>query len=191
MPSATVTLDKPLAAWQYMGITNHPDGEQLMVLEHFAREPRQLDRTQTYKQWASDKPVGLWVSVKGMNDWPFWCEGSGYNPQGLMNRHLVTLAPDAKILHLDSPDAVREFDRSWRDPRDDIGGDGLSRGILWQSMSPWYDGIIIAPYCYQVLASRGSNWYYNWDCSSGCIWNLDAIAEMSVDLSQMQMEKAA
>ena len=39
------------------------------------------------------------------------------------------------------------------------------------------DGIIIAPY--QWYCRMTVDWYYTWDCASGCIWNLDAIESVN------------
>jgi hypothetical protein len=64
------------------------------------------------------------------------------------------------------------------------------RRIDWPKVSERYDGVVIAPYVwslrmgdYEMIEGRMrktpdsaiSDWYYPWDCASGCIWKASAI----------------
>ena len=48
-----------------------------MELTHYAEDPITFDPTRTHKQHpphSHGKPVGLWVSVDGEDDWKWWNE---------------------------------------------------------------------------------------------------------------------
>lgn len=144
-------------------------------LRHYAGAAVSLDRGRTYRQELYAKPEGFWVSVLGEDDWPSWCRAEQYAVDLLAFEHEVTLATDAKILTLETPDAIRTFH----------GAYGLgSWSVDWAGVAERYDGIIIAPYQWS-LRLNGPSWYYGWDVASGCIWNLDAITDVRV------MERAA
>jgi hypothetical protein len=45
--------------------------------------------------------------------------------------------------------------------------------INWVKVAKSFSGIVISPY---ILGRRFNLfWYYNWDCASGCVWNLNVI----------------
>ncbi|MBV8594525.1 MAG: hypothetical protein JOZ27_09525 [Caulobacteraceae bacterium] len=117
------------------------------------------------------KPRGLWVSVEGPDDWKSWCEAEGYGLDRLAYVYEVTLAESANVVWVEGEAAFDAFDREWAI----IPGDEWGLGVRWRDLAQIYDGIVIAPY----LWSRrlGPLWYYGWDCASGCIWNVAAIAE--------------
>ena len=144
------------------------------TLMHYRELPVTFDRTRTYKQegpYSYGKPVGFWVSVQGEDDWPSWCRGEEYCLDDLLVPHEVTLADGANILRLETTDEMREFTNQF------IAG-GRHPGIDWRRVSELYDGILIPTYQWSLRCEL--DWYYGWDCASGCIWNLHAIA--SVDL---------
>ncbi|OZC59227.1 hypothetical protein CH276_22530 [Rhodococcus sp. 06-470-2] len=129
-----------------------------------------------------DKPAGFWVSVAGEDDWPSWCRSEEFALESLTVPHVVTLTAEANVLRINSEAELVAFDAkyhiadSWY----------LERGIEshwsidWPRLYGEYDGIIIAPY--QWKQRYGDlNWYYGWDCASGCIWNLAAIAALNVE----------
>ena len=48
--------------------------------------------------------------------------------------------------------------------------------INWRKVAKAFDGIIIPEYIYsRRLDGNASDWYYGWDCASGCIWDARAI----------------
>lgn len=157
-----------------------------MILEHYSSEPLEL-WPMSYIQHGYDrdgcgKPNGLWVSVKGENDWRSWCEGESFRPENLAVCHRVTLSDAANIKMISSAEELFAFDDhygvDWQ-----IGDSKFSlRRIDWQRVAKDYDGVIIAPYIWSCRLGfdserrRISDWYYPWDCASGCIWNMEAIA---------------
>lgn len=175
-------------------------------LIHYEEFPVTLDRTRTYDQQAgrmtaTGKPSGLWVSVRGEDDWRSWCEAEEFHLDGLACAHRVTLSPAANVLWIVGAAALDEFhlefshetdfERKMAERRAEydrgmgydlesrVQGNGLtfSRNqwpVDWARVAKQWDGIIIAPYIYSRRFD-GPFWYYGVDCASGCIWNLDAI----------------
>ncbi len=150
-----------------------------MRLIHYSKE--RLDRVHSVPQrhqGASQrlyKPVGLWVSVEGDDDWKEWCEGEGFGLERLKCATEIVLSDEPNILHLRG---ACDLDAFHAECAIDFCG-GLLKVIDWPRVTEKYNGIIIAPYVYaRRLDTRVSDWYYGWDCASGCIWNADAVAEV-------------
>lgn len=154
-----------------------------MELKHYPRgsEPFDLDRTRVYDQEQRyDKPSGLWVSVKGDNDWSWWTQTEGFlaDTTAADNEFSVHLSGTANLLHLETSADIYRFTDAYGL---DVGWDNpFSRGyrIDWSRLTIEYDGIVIAPYQWECRYADRTFWYYGWDCASGCIWNLDAIASV-------------
>lgn len=130
-----------------------------------------------------DKPDGLWVSVDGEDDWPSWCKSEDYRDPDRQNQYRIHLAPDANILYLRTVGDLLSF--SSRYPAA-IGGIAAV-GIDWVAVADHWQGIVIAPYQWQVRLQL--NWYYTWDCASGCIWDAAAIA--GIDLLREPVQQYA
>lgn len=146
-------------------------------LLHYRDEPIEFDPTRVYQHrenWVYGKPDGFWVSVEGPDDWPAWCRGEEFRLGSLRYVLEVTLDPAAKILRLTSPAALADFHRIYAGPGK-YPDDPVNRwGIAWSMVAAdGWAGIIIAPY--QWSCRYGMDWYYGWDCASGCIWDLSAI----------------
>lgn len=147
--------DKPMSTPSYT----------TLALSHFTTatslEPRSVAQPDT----PHFKPRGLWVSVDGEDDWPTWCaaEEYGIGP----HRFVVTLTDTADILHLATPEQIRDFGREY-------GGDYYD--IDWTRVAEKHQGIIIAPYQWSLRLAHEVAWYYPWDAASGCIWDATAIA---------------
>ena len=154
-------------------------------LMHYARESFTLDRTRGYGQsetHAFGKPTGFWVSVAGDGDWPSWCRAEEFDVDRLAVEHAVVLAPDANVLRIESANDLdnfharyaveteyeRRYPTHWRQ----------SWPIDWRVVAEHCDGVVIAPY--QWSHRLNLDWYCGWDVASGCIWNLDAIASLTV-----------
>ncbi len=144
-------------------------------LWHYTRDPLVVE-PRAYEQPEPreyGKPDGFWISAEGKDDWPSWCEGEQFRLETLAHRAPVSLNDGANVLRL-TPGMIDRFDSDfgvewpWCE-----NGRWIARGIDWRAVADRYDGIIIAPYawCFRLTM----NWYYPWDCASGCIWNLDAI----------------
>jgi len=127
------------------------------------------------------KPRGLWLSVvvDGECDWTRWCESEWPTWMRGKQKHEVRLAPDANVLRLSSPADLDRFTREYcidRFPLDQPAPYARrleSLWVRWDAVAALYDGIIIAPYCWQRRLTL--LWYYGWDAASGCIWNARAI----------------
>lgn len=141
-------------------------------LLHYSSKPITLDRSHTYGPRGFGKPPGLWVSVEGDRDWREWCEGEEFALESLAHAHEVTLTPSAKVLRVDaSPGAFDMFEANYAPLLQEA-----TATWDWSKLRAEHDGVIIAPYRFDRRFS--SFWYYGWDCASGVIWNLDAIAEL-------------
>ncbi len=122
------------------------------------------------------KPAGFWVSVDGDDDWPEWCASNDFLPKEPLLRHRVTLATNARVLHLSSHDEVVDLGRRYRS-RDPILFPSYVI-IDWAKLAADYDGLIIAPYQWGCRMENAAHWYYGWDCASGVIWKACAIASI-------------
>lgn len=159
-----------------------------MKLLHYSSKP--IKRVRTVVQVESlgggrmDKPKGLWVSVEGEDDWRSWCESESYSDPSRQICYQVELSDSANVLHLRSEPAILAFTNEHGcDPyMGAMAGttEMFGHGIRWDKVAEEYDGIIIAPYCWALRLDERTNWYYSWDCASGCIWNAGAVALLSV-----------
>lgn len=170
-----------------------------MRLLHYSKEPIAgplKDRSD--ELGVEMKPHGLWFSVEGEYDWKWWCDAENFRPDMLKCVTEVTLKPGANILRLSRPEAIDavtvDYGRTlkgmdaMRMPSimlDDEGnvqwGKEMPFTVFldWAAIGKLYDGIIIAPYCWDRRLNGGAMWYYGWDCASGCIWNPRAIQAIS------------
>lgn len=163
-------------------------------LLHYAKEPVELDATVNYDpRGRVGKPNGLWVSVEGEDDWKSWCEDEEFRLGNLASVHEVTLTESARIARITNTEELRAFHEKWAEPTEwsrVIDGTNVIRPEVagrdthywepdWLKVSLEYDGIIIAPYIW-CMRLDGPFWYYGWDCASGCIWNLEAVASFTL-----------
>lgn len=149
-----------------------------MLLRHYAKRP--VASVYSVEQDAEPqmKPNGFWVSVDDCGDnWKAWCEAEDFGRDRLVVLHGIDLAPNANILRLSSASEIdaltkryAEIEPRWK----------AAYRVRWQEIATRYDGIIIAPYIWTRRLEGGSDWYYGWDCASGCIWNANAIASIQV-----------
>lgn len=154
-----------------------------LQLRHYGASPVTLDRTRRYKNWRHDKPAGLWVSVLGGSpDWAQYCRHEEFDVEHLTVEHEVVLAPDAKILHLTTAEAVAKLQLDYPLSDDDIL---LDYGVDWDRVCRDYQGIIITPYQWSCRFSV--HWYYGWDCASGCIWDMSAIQSLTPVLQRREV----
>jgi hypothetical protein len=116
------------------------------------------------------------VSVEGNGDgWLTWCIEEEFNLENLTHIHEVTLSDHANVLRLSNALDLDRFTERYEDhdhPR-------FPRWIRWDRVSDDHQGIIIAPYIWSRRLHSNTRWYYWWDCSSGCIWDADAIADVT------------
>jgi hypothetical protein len=150
----------------------------MMRLLHYAAEPLGEIRDAAEQPPAHFKPVGLWVSVEGPDDWPSWCKGEDFGLERLRYAHEIGLRSEAKILHLKN---ARDIDSMSRYRTRNPAYAGLSYHSLdWRPVAEEYDGIIIAPYNWSRRLHQQTAWYYAWDCASGCIWRSRAVERVTL-----------
>lgn len=159
-------------------------------LEHYSAEPvvaveSREQGCETGKNWHwRGKPNGFWVSVKGEDDWPDWCNAESFGLDRLGICHRVEIAPSANVLHVSGVEAFNAFDaRYGRDEKLYPDATYSKRLIDWAAVARDYDGIIIAPY---VWEHRFEDWYYGWDCASGVIWNAEAVAAIATEAQRAE-----
>jgi hypothetical protein len=163
-----------------------------MKLIHYSNSEFELEKL-TYDQskmsWNA-KPNGLWVSVQGEYDWKWWCEEENFELENLAISYEVKLKEAANILHLKTTKEVLNFAKiypfikpQWDNPE----GRKICANyeIDWHKVKERYQGIIIAPYQRPSRLHQDSNWYYAWDCASGCIWDIDCIEEFNLRESEV------
>lgn len=165
-----------------------------MELEHYSGKPFTLE-PRAYDQQPSQlrgvgKPAGLWVSVKGEDDWPSWCKAERFGEDRLLFRQRVDIG-SANVLLLDTVAKMHAFNQTYAggvasDTPPDIVGILGRLNKDWERVAAEYDGIIIAPYHWSLRMANDFGWYYGWDCASGCLWNLSNVtlgpAEVVEDL---------
>lgn len=133
------------------------------------------------------KPTGFWVSCcedvdanGGTCGWWDWCTLEEWRLESLVFRHTVTLTADARILRITSSDEIRDLAKKYPFQRRLSGKDQLFPN--WRAIATEYQGVIISPY--QWDCRYDVDWYYGWDCASGCIWDADAIESVVCDVSE-------
>lgn len=164
-----------------------------MRLIHYCAEPFELE-PRPYNQfdriWQA-KPVGLWISVEsaefgGYNyNWRKWCEAEEFNLEKLACAYEIELKEDANILHLKTCNEIFEFTGKYKASTRGFDCEHDTYQIRWDEVKKLHQGVIIAPYQWDCRLALESSWYYGWDCSSGCIWDLTCIKEFK----QIEVEK--
>lgn len=158
-----------------------------MRLLHYTYGP--LDEIRSVSQVIVDgvwhaKPAGLWVSIG--EAWLEWCQENEFGCPADQRCYEIALVNDAGILHVETPDELLEFAHRFSfDPLEGLPGStsgrfGIGMGVRWDLVAAEYSGIIIAPYQWEHRLDPSVNWYYGWDCASGCIWSAAAVASVKL-----------
>lgn len=146
-------------------------------LVHYAAKPVTKLQLVTQISIPFFKPHGLWLSVEGNGDgWKDWCEGEKFNLSALSYAHDVVLSPKANILRLSKADDIYSFGSEF--PANE--SNSFRMHIDWPAVARKYQGIIIAPYIWEVRLEPSAGWYYAWDCASGCVWDVAAIESITL-----------
>ncbi len=153
-------------------------------LVHFSDSPLlEVYDTKPDKHRQFHKPKGLWLSVG--EAWAEWCLAESFHISALSYVTPVILAPEANILRLNRVADLDSFTREYRtDSRYTY-----SEGIDWPRVMSEYEGILIPKYYWSRRFDL--NWYYGWDCASGCIWRKRAVASLGESLRVIPASTAA
>lgn len=159
-----------------------------MNLSHFSDDPveRMLFAHQDGKGVGVYKPCGLWISVDGPDDWPSWCKDENFRDVDEQYRYAVHLAKRHRVLVLDTLHEMIAFNREYRV---DVGF--LHDQIDWARVAQDHDGVIIAPYHWDLRLENDFFWYYGWDCASGCIWHPRAVERLELIHAPQRKSEAA
>jgi hypothetical protein len=144
---------------------------------HWSERPLELAELQSRDpSHGISKPAGLWFSVgDGDDGWRVWCEEKEFGLASLVHRHNLVLRDDARLLWLHNASEIDSFHDTYSKPRVPL----LFNDIDWAKVGEKYQGIIIAPYCWSLRLDDKVNWYYTWDCASGCVWDVGAIEALT------------
>lgn len=124
-----------------------------------------------------DKPFGFWLSVDGEDSWEDFCRREDFRDLDRQNHFRVTLSENANILHLTSDSEILSFSEEYDKPGAYRGRPG--NAIDWRRVAVDYQGIMISPYSWE-MRRNGPLWYFNWDCQSSCVWDANAISDISL-----------
>lgn len=150
-------------------------------LVHYARDL--LDgpvRGATVPLCLCNKPNGFWFSVEDGDGWRDWCESEQFGLSCLAHKYAVVLRPGAAVLHLKSVAGIDSFTDQFAAADGKINQilPGRIHDINWRAVAARWQGVIIAPYQWKRRLDSRCAWYYGWDCSSGCVWDAEAIASV-------------
>ena len=158
-------------------------------------EPILLGDQWTRKQYGQlgryQKPHGFWITDDSDGCWRSWCLAEGFRLDELTHKHEIDL-DETKVLVLRSRSEIEVFACKYRalykwGPEEEPQK-YTDVCIDWPRVAADYDGIIITPYQWSLRLAPDFNWYYVWDCASGCIWNPRAI--LDIRLVEIDMEVA-
>lgn len=151
-----------------------------VVLMHYSK--KRIERVVSIYQCRIPqcKPRGLWISVEknepGWICWKQYCENSGTRSSGedFIICYNVIMTSGANIKIISSEEDLEKFHRQYARAIPPVETRGDIFLIDWNLVSKDHQGVMIAPYLWSMCNSH-INWYYNWDCASGCIWDASAI----------------
>lgn len=163
-------------------------------LIHFSKDHVTAVRSEKQGQRTGGayKPNGFWVSVEGGKSfgWRSWCEAEGgYGGIAEAKQTEIVLHDDARILRLRTASQLDDFTAKYFCPENKPSYLRYAREPDWKRVAEEYQGIIIAPYQWSRRLHDGTNWYYSWDCASGCLWDAGAISRL-IPRATLTAEKA-
>lgn len=142
-----------------------------MRFVHFTDKPFKLDDRKYLQQepmTAFDKPNGFWITPsEGKDNWIDFCKAEKFNLDGLKVKYDVEIDL-TNVLVIDSLKKFDDFEASHGKQCDIM----RTPKIDWLSVYKEFAGILIVPYFWE---RRYHNWYYGWDCASGCIWDINIL----------------
>lgn len=157
-----------------------------MNFVHHTKERFKLDDRkyfQTKSHTAFCKPNGFWISPsEGSDTWYDFCKAEEFNLDGLRVKYDVEIDL-TNVLVIDTLKKFDDFEESYGKQLCDIT---KTSKVDWVSVCRKYSGILIAPYFWE---RRYRNWYYGWDCSSGCIWDTSILKLKEISTSKLLISK--
>lgn len=156
-----------------------------MKLIHYTESPIELEPRDYHQSELlfQAKPHGLWFSVEidepllNNYNWKEWCEMEGFRVAALNVSYQIVLKEDANILHLKTEQEILEFTKQFALKTRYWDAEWDTYNIKWDEVKEKYQGIIISPYQWNCRLALETSWYYGWDCSCGCMWDLSCIKE--------------
>lgn len=148
-----------------------------MRLVHYSAAPVTVVRTVTQRPSCVFKPRGLWLSIEGTgrdDGWRNLCISGEFSLSRLTHVYDVTLDPGANVLWLRDGQDVHNFQAAYGKQPDIYGPND---GINWLSVADQYEGLIITPYS---RTWHEADWFNEWACSGGCIWDRQAITSITL-----------
>ena len=168
-----------------------------MEMMHYSKNP--IERIYPYKHQQKPffKPVGLWVSCETdyeNTDWKKWCLMEKFDLEHLTHRYKIEIAQDSNILTLNTPEQLIEFTENYNysnvinkelieklpEPSQKALFTDRTLYMNWEKLVTEYSGIMIYPYIHSMRLDDRTEWYYPWDCSSGCIWDTEIITNITL-----------
>jgi len=119
------------------------------------------------------KPTGLWYSIG--TSWLDWCFAE--QPDWIGKYIYKIEVNPKKILLINTVKKLDDFSKHYKIVPEWMKTLKFKYNYInWRRFSASYSGIEISPY--QWKRRFDLLWYYGWDCSSGCIWNPNAIISL-------------
>lgn len=145
-----------------------------MKLAHYSKLHKMVPVSRQQSHYPNMKPNGLWVSDDDANYiWPDVVLDKKLSTKHLAYRHRVMLSKGARIKYIHTPEQLDEFTVAFEAGLPWNGK--TSFAMMWNLIAERYQGIVITPYIELRRYHQMTNWYWPWDCASGCIWDVDAI----------------
>lgn len=166
-----------------------------VLLRHYSGGLVSFQADRFYPDGGWMKPSGLWVSADDFGDgWADWCRDEDFNTGGITHMHRVVLKPEAKILWLWTLQDLCDL-QSCLGIIDGTRDSTFLQRINWLRLqADNFDGVGIADYRKlawddtfvdlrfgRVCPRLDFGWVNSWDCSSACIWNLDAVQDVYLE----------
>lgn len=137
-----------------------------MKRTHISKAALKKIRREMQPQTIDRKPLGFWYGIDG--DWERWCRAEQWGLASKSFEYEVALGKE-RILLLSSVAELDDFHANYA--ANPYKGLAYLEYIDWRRVAKEYDGIEITPYQWdRRLDGKAHNWYYGWDCASGCIW---------------------
>ena len=152
-----------------------------MYVKHYS-DLKKLDFRKEYDHRKWFKPSGLWFTDNTEYSWEKWCLCERYAVDRLKYNFLLKIEDTSNLLIINNDKQFKAFEEEFIDNTNDDYY--LSRYPKWDVVREKYKGIIIMPYFSQF---RYNDWYYPWDCSSGCIWDTSILKVVNRKLAKLPM----